>query len=73
MGAWRWIGEQIQPLLEGSGRALGYAGRFESASPATGSMKRHQQEQAEILEEALATGPVAGKARLRVAPRRKAK
>ena len=40
--------EQIQPLLDASERELRYVGRPESASPATGSLKRHQQEQAEI-------------------------
>lgn len=73
MGAWLFMRDQIQPLLAGSGRELRYAGRAESASPATGSHRRHQQEQAEILEEALTLGAVAKKGRLRLAPRRKAK
>ncbi|HWY45857.1 MAG TPA: hypothetical protein VNX70_00650, partial [Bryobacteraceae bacterium] len=50
MGAWRFVQEQIQPILEPSGRAVRYVGRAASASPATGSLKRHQQEVAEILE-----------------------
>ncbi len=73
MGAWRFLREQIQPLLDGSGRELRYVGRSESASPATGSMKRHQQEQAEILDEALTIGAVAGKGKVRLVSRRKAK
>jgi len=55
MGPWRFLEERIQPLLEPSGRRLRYIGRPESASPATGSGKRHQQEQAAIV--AAATGP----------------
>ena len=50
MGAWRFVQEQIQPVLEPSGRAIRYVGRAASASPATGSLKRHQQEVAELLE-----------------------
>ncbi len=50
MGAWRFVQEQIQPILEPSGRAVRYVGRAASASPATGSLKRHQQEVAEILD-----------------------
>jgi 2-oxoglutarate dehydrogenase E1 component len=73
MGPWRFLREQIQPLLDGSGRELRYIGRPESASPATGSLKRHQQEQAEILDEALTIGAVAKKARLRLAPKRRVK
>src|SRR5262249_436943 len=73
MGPWRFIREQIQPLLDGSGRELRYIGRSESASPATGSLKRHQQEQAEILDEALTIGVVARKGRVRLVTRRKAK
>jgi 2-oxoglutarate decarboxylase len=73
MGPWRFLREQIQPLLDGSGRELRYVGRSESASPATGSFKRHQQEQAEILDEALTIGAVAGKGKVRLVSRRKAK
>jgi 2-oxoglutarate dehydrogenase E1 component len=68
MGAWRFLREQIQPLLDDSGREVRYVGRSESASPATGSHKRHLQEQAEILDEALG-----GKGKVRLVSRRKAK
>ena len=54
MGAWRFMREHLQPLLDATGREVRYVGRPESASPATGSGKRHQQEQAEIVNEALA-------------------
>ena len=73
MGAWQFLREQIKPLLDSSGRELRYVGRSESASPATGSAKRHQQEQAEILDEALTIGAVAKKGRVRLVARRKAK
>ena len=54
MGAWRFMCKVMPPLLEATGRELRYAGRAESASPATGSGKRHQQEQAEVVSDALA-------------------
>jgi 2-oxoglutarate dehydrogenase E1 component len=53
MGPWRFLRESIQPLLDSSGRRLRYVGRPESASPATGSGKRHKQEQSAIVTEAL--------------------
>jgi 2-oxoglutarate dehydrogenase E1 component len=52
MGAWRFVQEQIQPILEPGNRTIRYAGRAASASPATGSLKRHQQEVTELLEAA---------------------
>ena len=63
MGPWRFIFDQIQPLLNDSRRVLRYAGRPESASPSAGSLKRHQQEQAELIEEAFAPGPIVRKTR----------
>jgi 2-oxoglutarate dehydrogenase complex dehydrogenase (E1) component-like enzyme len=53
MGAWRFVQEQMQPILEPTRRVLRYAGRAASASPAAGSLKRHQQELAELLDQAL--------------------
>ena len=73
MGPWRFLREQIQPLLDATGRELRYIGRSESASPATGSLKRHQQEQAEILDEAMTIGAVMKKGRVRLVAKRKAK
>ncbi len=70
MGAWRFVQEQIQPLLNGAKRPLRYAGRPESASPAAGSLKRHQQEQQELIEEAFAAAPIEQKIR-RWGPKRK--
>jgi 2-oxoglutarate dehydrogenase E1 component len=54
MGAWRFLQEQLQPILDSNQRVLRYVGRPASASPSTGSLKRHQQEQAELIEEAFA-------------------
>ncbi len=65
MGAWRFLREQIQPLLDPTHRLLRYVGRPESSSPATGSGKRHQQEQAEILNDALTSGAISDTRRVR--------
>jgi 2-oxoglutarate dehydrogenase E1 component len=65
MGAWRFVEEQMQPILEDSQRAIRYVGRVASASPSTGSLKRHQQEQAELVDAAFA-------AEIRVVPKRRA-
>lgn len=54
MGAWRSVQENFLTVLEGSKRVLRYVGRAEAASPAAGSLKRHQQEQAELVENAFA-------------------
>jgi len=58
MGPWRFIREQSQPLLDPTSRELRYVGRAESASPAAGSGKRRQQEQAEIVNDALTPGAI---------------
>jgi 2-oxoglutarate dehydrogenase E1 component len=71
MGAWRFLRDAIQPLLDETRRELRYVGRPESASPATGSGKRHQQEQAEIVSDALTTGAISQTQRVRVVARRK--
>jgi 2-oxoglutarate dehydrogenase E1 component len=71
MGPWRFISEQMEPLLSETRRELRYVGRPESASPATGSHKRHQEEQAEIVREALTPGAVSQASKVRVIGRRK--
>ncbi|MGB9606874.1 MAG: multifunctional oxoglutarate decarboxylase/oxoglutarate dehydrogenase thiamine pyrophosphate-binding subunit/dihydrolipoyllysine-residue succinyltransferase subunit, partial [Bryobacteraceae bacterium] len=63
MGAWRFVHEQVQPLLAESRRLLEYVGRPESPSPATGSHKRHLIEQQEVIERAFRL--TAGFSRLR--------
>ena len=69
MGPWRFLREQIQPLLDGTRRELVYVGRPESASPATGSGKRHQQEQAQIVNDALTPGAISETRRVRLVRR----
>ena len=57
--------------LSASRRELRYVGRPESASPAGGSGKRHQQEQTEIVSDALAEGSVTRTRKVRLVARRK--
>ena len=71
MGAWRFMEEQFAPLLDATRRGLRYVGRPESASPATGSGRRHQQEQSEIVADALSPGDIQETRRVRVVARRK--
>ena len=71
MGAWRFMAEQFAPLLEPSRREIRYVGRPESASPASGSGKRHQQEQAEIVNDALTPGAISQTKRVRLVAKRK--
>jgi len=66
MGPWRFVREFIQPMLDRSRRTLRYIGRPESASPATGSYKRHLQEQQEIVDAAFASEKVAPQKKVRV-------
>jgi 2-oxoglutarate dehydrogenase E1 component len=70
MGPWRFMQEQLQPLLAPTGRELRYVGRPESASPATGSGRRHQEEQAAITEEAMSERPLVESRRVRLVSRR---
>jgi 2-oxoglutarate dehydrogenase E1 component len=55
MGAWYFIQERMRQVLPKGGK-LRYVGRPESASPATGSYRAHEQQQAEFVEWAFATG-----------------
>ena len=59
MGAWRFVNRLFAPLLDPTGRKIHYAGRVESASPATGSLRVHQAEQAQIVREALGSSAAA--------------
>jgi 2-oxoglutarate dehydrogenase E1 component len=49
-GAWQFVAPLLRAL---DSRDIGYVGRQEAASPATGSYKIHQAEEAAILDEAL--------------------
>ncbi|HUP03028.1 MAG TPA: multifunctional oxoglutarate decarboxylase/oxoglutarate dehydrogenase thiamine pyrophosphate-binding subunit/dihydrolipoyllysine-residue succinyltransferase subunit [Bryobacteraceae bacterium] len=71
MGAWRYMREFFQPLLQETYREMRYIGRPESASPATGSGKRHQQEQADIAREAMAPSEMAKASKVRQMAKRK--
>jgi multifunctional 2-oxoglutarate metabolism enzyme len=53
MGAWAFIQPRLLGALPDRMR-LNHVARFESASPATGSTKVHEQEQQELLESAFA-------------------
>ena len=67
MGGWRFVAEQMRPILDPATRRLRYIGRPEAASPATGAAKRHAEEQADIVNRALSAdalpAPSAGPAR----------
>jgi 2-oxoglutarate dehydrogenase E1 component len=53
MGAWHFVYHRLKRIL-GADRRLSYVGRMEAASPATGSYKIHQQEEAELVNRAFA-------------------
>jgi 2-oxoglutarate dehydrogenase E1 component len=53
-GAYHFIQNRIDGLLQTSGRRLRYVGRPESPSPATGSFKQHQEELDAFLTAAFA-------------------
>jgi 2-oxoglutarate dehydrogenase E1 component len=55
MGAWPFLSERLAGLLQG-GQTLRYVGRPLSASPASGSHHRHEEQQKALVEEAIA-GP----------------
>ncbi len=71
MGAWGFVRGYIQPVLDRQGRTIGYAGRPESASPSPGSLKRHNQEQGQLIEEAFAPPTVERKRNKRLIRRRR--
>ncbi|HYE48508.1 MAG TPA: 2-oxoglutarate dehydrogenase E1 component [Azospirillaceae bacterium] len=59
MGAWTFVDRRVEAVLTELGhkaRRPSYAGRAEAAAPATGLLKRHNQEQAKLLDEALSVG-----------------
>ena len=51
MGGWSFVEDRLRALLP-NGAAVRYAGRAESASPATGNANVHKRELAELLESA---------------------
>ena len=70
MGGWRVLSDYIQPLLEATRRTLRYIGRTESASPAAGSYKTFQKEQADIIEAAFSLDRVSPIKKVRMVRRR---
>jgi 2-oxoglutarate dehydrogenase E1 component len=57
MGAWSFVDRRIEQVLAGldiTAKRPRFAGRSEAASPATGIHKRHVEEQAQLVDEALA-------------------
>jgi 2-oxoglutarate dehydrogenase E1 component len=57
MGAWNFVDRRIEQVLGGldvAAKRPRFAGRAEAASPATGLFKRHVEEQAQLVAEALA-------------------
>jgi multifunctional 2-oxoglutarate metabolism enzyme len=74
MGPWRFMLESMHSLLEPGKRTLHYAGRPESASPAAGTTKRHEQEQSDLVSDAFGPTPVTRKPkRVRIVAKRAAK
>ena len=53
MGAWHFIEPLLPPLLPADARST-YVGRDAAASPATGSYKVHQAEEADLVNRAFA-------------------
>jgi 2-oxoglutarate dehydrogenase E1 component len=51
MGAWNFVDRRIE---QAAARRLRFVGRAEAASPATGVFKRHAEEQARLVDDALA-------------------
>jgi 2-oxoglutarate dehydrogenase E1 component len=71
MGAWIYMKSQLMALLEPSKRFVNYVGRPESAATSSGSLKRHEQEQAQVVEDAFAPTAVSRKPRRMKAVRKK--
>ena len=53
MGAWSFVEDRLRKVLPTRSQ-LRYVGRREAASPATGSYRVHQDEEAEFIREAFA-------------------
>jgi 2-oxoglutarate dehydrogenase E1 component len=73
MGAWAFVRGCIQPVIQKQHRHIGYAGRPEAASTAPGSLKRHQEEQAELIEQAFRPPTIERKSWKRLVRRRQSR
>ncbi|HSK39303.1 MAG TPA: 2-oxoglutarate dehydrogenase E1 component, partial [Arenibaculum sp.] len=59
MGYWTFVDRRIESCMAEAGMKVSrpkYAGRPEAAAPATGMLKRHNREQAQLVDEALTVG-----------------
>jgi 2-oxoglutarate dehydrogenase E1 component len=54
MGPWRFMRDNLLPMLDESKRSLNYAGRPERASPAVGRSHKHEEEQEALVKAAFA-------------------
>jgi 2-oxoglutarate dehydrogenase E1 component len=64
MGSWSFVREYIEEIMEDVGTKqtkLKYAGRASAASPATGNLGRHNDEQAALIAAALGFNDAAEK------------
>ena len=71
MGAYLFVKDKMEPVLAPSHRVLHYAGRPEAASPATGSAKRHAEEQSNVIEDAFTPVQSVKVKRFKVVPKRR--
>jgi 2-oxoglutarate dehydrogenase E1 component len=73
MGAWTYVDRRLEDLLSSldvrAERPI-YAGRVEAASPATGLLRRHNAQQAELIDEALTIRKEAGVRKARAGARK---
>jgi 2-oxoglutarate dehydrogenase E1 component len=70
MGAWYFVEEQLQDMIERGRRSLRFVGRPAAASPAAGAHKVHVEQQQHLVNEALATAPIVRKAKRLVRKKR---
>ncbi len=68
-GAFQFVRDRLEPMLQNSRRSLRYAGRPEAAATSTGSAKRHAQEQSAVIEDAFSGGSPVRPRRYRVVPK----
>ena len=72
MGAWTYVDRRLEDLLstlDVSASRPGYAGRTEAAATATGLLRRHNAQQAELIDEALTVREDAGRRAARAGAR----
>jgi 2-oxoglutarate dehydrogenase E1 component len=65
MGPWFFVAPEIESVMEELGfgqKRLIYAGRPVAAAPATGLLRRHNREQAALLDAALTLPPSSARA-----------